>query len=164
MQHGRHTACMCRDGPTVRPMGTLLGALVLVGLAGCHRGSQVVTSIEFDGKSRTISTDDVTCTKQLDGGLLILVLGGPQRTVRVLLTEQGRLAVQKAALRYDDLAGFVADPGEVTATKVDDTFTFSGRMPPNPGEAQWHTFKIETTCPAYQEAPPSPQFPRRGAP
>ena len=32
------------------------------------------------------------------------------------------------------MAGFVADSREVSATKVDDTFTISGRMPPNPGE------------------------------
>jgi hypothetical protein len=52
------------------------------------------------------------------------------------------------------MAGFVDDAQEVTATKVDDTFTFSGRMPPNPGEAQWHTFKIQITCPGYLDAPP----------
>jgi hypothetical protein len=48
------------------------------------------------------------------------------------------------------MAGLVADPREVTATKVDDTYTFSGRMPPNPGESQWHIFKIETTCPGIK--------------
>jgi hypothetical protein len=51
------------------------------------------------------------------------------------------------------MAGFVADTGEVIATKVDDTFTFSGRMPPNAGESQWHTFKIQTTCPGYAGTP-----------
>jgi hypothetical protein len=45
------------------------------------------------------------------------------------------------------MAGFVADSREITATKVDDAFTFSGRMPPNPGESQWHIFKIQTTPP-----------------
>lgn len=45
------------------------------------------------------------------------------------------------------MGGFVADPREVTATKVDETYTFSGRMPPNPGETRWHIFKIETTWP-----------------
>jgi hypothetical protein len=66
-------------------------------------------------------------------------------------------------LRYDDMAGFVEDAREVTATKIDDTFTFSGRMPPNPGESQWHTFKIQTNCPWYQDAPPTVVNPR-GAP
>jgi Mycobacterium 19 kDa lipoprotein antigen len=151
------------DGPTARSMASVGAVLLSVGLVGCDRGPQIVTSIEFDGKSGSIATKDVVCTKQSIGGLVILVDGGPKRMVRVQLTQQGRLIVQRAGLRYDDMAGFVADPREVTATKVDDTFTFSGRMPPNPGETQWHTFKIETTCPWYQNAQPAVNAPR-GAP
>jgi Mycobacterium 19 kDa lipoprotein antigen len=151
------------DGPTARSMASVGAVLLSVGLVGCDRGPQIVTSIEFDGKSGSIATKDVVCTKQSIGGLVILVDGGPKRTVRVQLTQQGRLIVQKAGLRYDDMAGFVADPREVTATKVDDTYMFSGRMPPNPGETQWHTFKIETTCPGYQNAQPAVNAPR-GAP
>ena len=62
------------------------------------------------------------------------------------------------------MAGFVADSREVTATKVDNTFTFGGRMPPTPGESQWHPFKIQTTCPGYQDAPPPMVDASRGAP
>jgi hypothetical protein len=62
------------------------------------------------------------------------------------------------------MAGLVADPREVTATKVDDTYTFSVRMPPNPGESQWHIFKIETACPGYQDAPPPTMNPQRVVP
>jgi hypothetical protein len=51
----------------------------------------------------------------------------------------------------------VADPHEVDATKVDNTYTFSGRMPPNAGENQWHLFKIEATC-AYIEPPQPPGY------
>ena len=40
------------------------------------------------------------------------------------------------------MCGFVADSREVTATKVDDTFTLSGRVPPNAGESLRHMFKI----------------------
>jgi Mycobacterium 19 kDa lipoprotein antigen len=137
--------------------------LLSMGLAACDRGPQVVTSIEFDGKRGSIETRDVVCTNQPTGGLVILVDGGPKRTIRVQLTQQGRLVVQRAGLRYDDMAGFVGDAREVTATKVDDTFTFSGRMPPNPGESQWHTFKIETSCPGYRDALPSGS-PPLGAP
>jgi hypothetical protein len=36
-------------------------------------------------------------------------------------------------------------------------------MPPNPGESQWHTFKIQTTCPNYVDALP-PKDPGLGAP
>jgi len=137
------------------PMLALVTALLSVGLVACNKGTPVVTSIEFDGKRRSIETTHVVCTKQPTGGMVILVDGGHKRTVRIQLSQEGRLAVQKAGLRHDDLAGFVADAQEVTATKVDDTYTFIGRMPPNPGESQWHTFKIETTCPSYQDALPS---------
>ena len=153
--------CNC---PTTRSMATIVGVLLSVGLVGCNQAAELVTSIEFDGKSRSIATKDGACTKQLNGGLVIVVADGPRRTVRVQLTQQGQLVVQKAGLRYEDMAGFVADPREVTATKVDDTFTFSGRMPPNPGESQWHIFKIETTCRGYQDAPPPTLNPQLGAP
>ena len=152
------------DGPTARSMSSVVAVLLLIGLVGCNKGPQVMTSIEFDGKSRSIETKDVVCTKQLNGGLVILVKGGLNRTVRVELTQEGRIVVQKAGLRYDDIAGFVDDPREVTATKVDDTFNFSGRMPPNQGESQWHFFKIETTCPWYRDALPPTGIAPRGAP
>ncbi len=152
------------EGPTARSTASLVAVLVTVGLVGCTRGPDVVTSIEFDGKIGSIATKDVVCTKQLNGGLVILVIERPQRTVRVQLIQEGRLVVQKVGLRYDDMAGFVEDPREVTATKVDDTYTFNGRMPPNPGESEWHTFKIETSCPIYQNAPPPRMEPPRGVP
>jgi hypothetical protein len=134
------------------------------GLVGCQRGPEVVTSIVFDGETRSITTTDVTCTKQPDGGLVILAQDKRRHMVRLQLSQQARLVVHKAGLRYDDMVGFVADPREVTATKVDDTFTFSGRMPPNPGESQWHTFKIQTSCPGYVDAPPPRLDPGIGAP
>jgi hypothetical protein len=140
-----------------------VSAIVGVMLSGCQRGPEIVTSIVFDGESRSITTRDVLCTRQPGGGLVILVQDKPIHTVRAQLTEKGRLVVQKVGLRHESLAGFVADFREVTATKVDDTFTFSGRMPPNPGESQWHTFKIQTTCPAYVDALP-PKEPGMGAP
>lgn len=142
------------DGQAGRPMAGFVAVLLAVGVVACSKGPQVTTSIEFDGNSRSIETRDVVCTKQPGGGLVILVNGGPKRSVRIQLTQEGRLAVQRAGLRHDDLAGFVDDAREVTATKVDDAFTFSGRMPPNPGESQWHTFKIETSCPVYQDLVP----------
>jgi hypothetical protein len=152
------------DRVTACSVSTVVAVLLSGGLAGCHRGPQVVTTIEFDGATRSITTTDVLCTKQPDGGLVILVRDTPARTARVQFTQQGRLVVQKAGLRYDGMAGFVADSQEVTATKVDDTFTFSGRMPPNAGESQWHTFKIQTTCPGYLDVPPSRMDVPIGAP
>jgi hypothetical protein len=153
------------DDLIARSVSTLAAVLLSGGLVGCHRGGPpIVTSIVFDGEARSITTPDVFCTRQLDGSLVILVADTHTRAVRVQLTEHGRLVVQKAGLRYDDMSGFVADPQEVTATKVDDTFTLGGRMPPNPGESQWHTFKIQTTCPAYEDAVPSQLQPPNGAP
>jgi hypothetical protein len=146
-------------------MVSCVAVLLSVGLVGCDKGPDVVTSIEFDGKTRSFTTKKAVCTRQPDGGLVILVSDGPKRSVRLQLTERGRLVVQKAGLRHDDLAGYVEDPHEVTATRVDDTFTFSGRMPPNPGDSQWHTFKIETSCPGYQDlVPTQPGNPPLGVP
>ena len=109
----------------------------------------------FDGTTQTI-TGQVLCTAQPDGKLVILVNEeGGRKAVRVLLSQDGRLVVQKAGLRYLDVAGYVADPDEVVATKVDDTYTFTGRMPPNPGEREWHMFKIEATCEDVKPLQPS---------
>ena len=133
-----------------------IAALVLVPMltCSCTQEPGSVTTVVFDGTTQTI-TGRVACTSQPDGKLVILVNeDGGKKTIRVLLSEQGRLVVEKAALRYLDHAGYVADPGEVVATKVDDTYKFSGRMPPNAGESQWHLFEIEATCPFVQEAPP----------
>ena len=131
---------------------------LLLALAGCAGGPDVTTKLVFDGQRRTITTKKVSCTNQPGGRLLILVDGGRKRTVRVLLDQQGRLVVRQAGLRYEEFAGYVADPKEVTATKVDETYTFSGRMPPNDGETNWHLFEIETTCP-YVDDPPPPKAP-----
>jgi hypothetical protein len=139
---------------------SILVAVSLSGvLAGCQRGPEVTTSVVFDDVTRTIITSNVTCAKQPDGGLVILVKEKATHTVRVLLSQRGRLVVKKVGLRYEGMAGYVEDAREVTGTKVDDTYTVSGRMPPNQGESQWHTFKIQTTCPGYLDASPSTRQP-----
>jgi hypothetical protein len=138
-------------------VAALIGpALLMVLVAGCARAPDIVTTLVFDGQNRTITTNRVSCTNQADGSLLILVDGGRTQSVRIVVDRRGQLVVERAGLRYQELAGFVADPGEVVATKVDDTYNFSGRMPPKAGETQWHEFEIETTCPSYQDqAPPT---------
>jgi hypothetical protein len=130
-------------------------------LCCCGHETPSDTTVVFDGRTETIK-GVVHCTAQPDGRLLILVNeDGGKKTVRVVLSRRGRLVVERAGLRYDDAAGFVADPREVVATKVDDTYNFSGRMPPNPGEVQAHQFEIETTCPYIADPPPpKPQGPR----
>jgi len=141
-----------------RPSGAVapFGAAALMGVVvGCAPGPNIVTTLVFDGQNHTITTNRVSCTNQADGRLLILVDGGRTQSVRIVVDRHGQLVVERAGLRYQDIAGFVADPQEVVATKVDDTYNFSGRMPPKAGEIQWHEFEIETTCPSYQnQAPP----------
>lgn len=134
-------------------------AVLTGGLTGCERGTDIETSIEFDGERRTIVTTKVSCIRQPDESLVILVSERPTRTVRIHLSERGQIIVQKVGLRYEELTGFVADPAEMTGTKVDDTFTVRGRIPPNDDETDWHTFTIATTCPSYRKAVPSDTVP-----
>jgi hypothetical protein len=144
------------------PVGVAALLLAPLVICSCDRDSATsVTTVVFDGTSQTI-TGQVLCSTQPDGKLVILVnQDGGRKSVRVVLSQKARLVVEKAGLRYLDVAGYVADPGEVVATKVDNTYTFSGRMPPNAGENQWHLFKIEATC-AYIKAarPPGYDGPR----
>ena len=143
----------------------LAAVLGTVLVAGCAAGQPIVTSIVFDGDTHTINTGKVVCTRQpTGGGLVILVQGKPGQLVRIQLTQVGHIVVQKVGLRDGDATGFVADPQEVTGVKVDDSYTVSGRMPPNPDESQWHTFKIQTTCRGYQDAVPHDTVPAIGAP
>jgi len=151
-----------RLSATGRAVPSGIAALVLTALTtcSCSDGPASVTTVVFDGTTQTI-TGHVACTNQPDGKLVILVNEeGGRKSVRVLLSARGRLVVEKASLRYLDHSGYVADPGEVVATRVDDTYKFSGRMPPNAGESQWHLFEIEATCPFVKDAPP----PRLDAP
>lgn len=130
-------------------------ALIVGTLASCTSGPEVVTSIEFDGERRTITTQDVSCIRQPDDSVVILVSGGRQRMVRLHIGRQRRIEVFAVGLRHDDLRGFVADPDAVVGTKVDDTYAVRGRLPPADGEREGHTFSIETSCPGYRDATPN---------
>jgi hypothetical protein len=68
-------------GLTARSVSTIVTVPLLGALIGCQKGPQVVTSIVFDGESRSITTTDVFCTHQLNGGLVILVQDAPPPTV-----------------------------------------------------------------------------------
>jgi hypothetical protein len=138
-----------------------VAALLSLLACSCDREPSSDTTVTFDGRTETI-TGQVECTRQPDGKLVILVNeDGGKKMVRVLLSDVGRLVVHKAGLRYVDIAGYVADPREVVATKVDDTYTFSGRMPPNAREVASHLFEIKTTCPYVKDAPaPTPGGPQ----
>lgn len=57
---------------------TSLSIIVIVGiLSACAgRGPEVVTSIQYDGERRTITTRDVSCVRQPDDSVVILVSEG----------------------------------------------------------------------------------------
>jgi hypothetical protein len=144
----------------------LVGAVLLAGtLGGCARPREdIVTTIEFDGERRTISTANVTCTRFPDGGLVVLVSDGRRHMVRLVLNDARRITALKVGLRHEDLTGFVADPDEMVGTRVDDTYAVRGRMPPNQGEIDSHLFSVETTCPGYRKATPRDTVPALGVP
>jgi len=143
----------------------LVAVLGVLLISACESGMPTVTSIVFDGEPHTINTGTVVCTRQpAGGGLVILAQGKTGQVVRIQLTQVGRIVVQKVGLRDGDATGFVAEPAEITGIKVDDTYTVSGRMPPNRGESGWHTFKIQTACPGYQDAHPHDTVPAIGSP
>ena len=133
------------------------GALLLAPLAGCasERGPLEVTRVVFDGETYMIS-GHVSCATQPDGNLLIhapsrsggisATGAGGKKLVRLVVSETNRLVVEAAGFRFLDVSGFTADSSEMWASKVDDTFTISGRMPPADGETMWHQFTIEVTC------------------
>lgn len=133
-------------------------------LTACARGTAIDTLITFDGDRYTITTAKVTCTRQPDGSLILLVFDKPARIVRMHLSQRGHIAVLKVGFRYDELSGFVADPDQMTGSKVDDTFTVRGRMPPTDGGRDWHSVTIETTCPTYRNAVPQDTVSGIGAP
>lgn len=134
-------------------------ALVLTLTSCVHHRPEVVTTLVFDGRTESIE-GTVTCTIQPNGKLVIFASEGRVRSIRVLLRPKPRLVAEKVSVRYLDVNGYVSDPGEVDATRFDDTYRFTGRMPPNAGETQWHRFEIQTTCPSRRTtAGPVPGHP-----
>ena len=129
-------------------------------VAGCSAESGEQTALVFDGQSYTID-GPVSCTRQVDRRLVIIapvapkwgggVPGRGRRLIRVELTDEARILVKQAAIRIDDIRGFVNDPAEMWATKADNTYTINGRMPPAQGETGSHQFKIEVTCSVVEQ-------------
>nr|MDT0525646.1 hypothetical protein [Streptomyces sp. DSM 41633] len=57
--------------------------------------------------------------------------------------------VTAAGFHIPEGSGFTQDSQEMTAIKVDDAYTISGRMPAEEGRG-WRQVKIEIACPGYQ--------------
>jgi hypothetical protein len=157
-----HTASMRSVGVTAtgRPVLASSAALILVTLVSCSSdpGSPGVTTVVFDGETYTIN-GQIICAKQSDGKLLINAADGGKKLIRVLLSEENRLVVETVGFRFLAANGFTDDPNEAWATKVDNTYTISGRMPPDDGQTAARQFKIDVTCAQIEEFRPGP--PRR---
>jgi hypothetical protein len=89
--------------------------------------------------------------------LLINAAEDGKKLIRVLLGQKNRLVVEAAGFRFMDVNGFTDDSNEAWATKVDGTYTISGRMPPEGGQTAAHQFKIEVTCLQVEEYRPGPR-------
>jgi hypothetical protein len=66
-----------------------------------------------------------------------------------MLATTHRLVVKAAGFHIPEGSGFTKDSQEMTAIKVDDVYTISGRMPVDEGPG-WRQVKLEVTCPGYQ--------------
>ncbi|WP_124712624.1 lipoprotein LpqH [Mycolicibacterium nivoides] len=127
-----------------------VAAITLV--AGCASGGGTSdVSIVLDGDVHTLAAH-VTCTRFPDGNLLIYASPSAtnhRRSVRVMLATTHRLVVTAAGFHLPEGSGFTQDSQEMTAIKVDDVYTISGRMPAEEGPG-WRQVKIEIACPGYQ--------------
>ena len=158
----RDTACMRSVGLTAtgKPVLAAGAALLLATMVGCssNRGSPVVTTVVFDGQTYPIN-GEVSCVNQPDGKLLINAAEGAKKLIRVRLGQENRLVVEAAGFRFNAVNGFTNDSNEAWATKVDNTYAISGRMPPDDGQTAAHQFKIEVTCARVEEFRPVPPRP-----
>jgi hypothetical protein len=143
----------------------LIAGIALVALVSCADdvGPPQDTTVVFDGQTYTIHAP-VSCAIAHDGKLVINTSDGRVKLIRVVLAPDYPLVVQSVGFRHFNVRGFTDDSSEVWATKGDDTYTISGRMPPEERETTWHQFKIEVTCPTIKEYTsehrPPPNIPR----
>ncbi|MEV0673358.1 lipoprotein LpqH [Mycobacterium sp. NPDC050441] len=122
-------------------------------LAGCASGAGLSeVKIVIDGDVHTLAAQ-VTCTRFPDGNLLIYASPSAtnhRQSVRVMLATAHRLVVTAAGFHIPEANGFTKESREMTAIKVDDAYTISGRMPADDRGTGWRQVKIEITCPDYQ--------------
>ena len=137
-------------------------------LAGCASGAGLSeVKIALDGEPHTLAAH-VTCTRFPDGNLLIYASPSQtdhRRSVRVMLATTHRLVVTAAGFRIPEANGFTKDSREMTAIKVDDDYTITGRMPSDDDGGGWRQVKIEIACPGYQRPNgPTDTVPAIGSP
>lgn len=134
-----------------------VAAFLLAMLVGCSANDEKPgeSTVVFDGKTYTIKAH-VSCANQADGTLLINAADGGKKLIRVQLGQENQLVVKAAGFRHMAVNGFTNEPNEAWATKVDGTYTITGRMPPDDGQTTWHQFKIQVTCARIEEYRPTP--------
>jgi hypothetical protein len=106
-----HTAAMCCDRLNTRPVSTVVAALLSGGLAGRHRGPQVVTSIVFDDETRSIRYADVVYTEPVKLQPVDPVAGRADADGSSPTHAAGPTRRSKAGLRYDACAVSWPTPG-----------------------------------------------------
>jgi hypothetical protein len=129
------------------------GTALLVTLVGCssEAGPPQDTTVVFDGQTYTISAP-VKCAMTRHGRLAINAnTERGKKLISMSLTRDPPLVVATVGFRHFNVRGFTNNPNEVFATKADNTYTISGRMPPEEGETAWHQFKIDVTCLQIEE-------------
>lgn len=137
-------------------------------LVGCTSGAGMSeVKIVLDGDVHTLAAQ-VTCTRFPDGNLLIYASPSAtdhRRSVRVMLATAHHLVVTAAGFHIPEANGFTKDSREMTAIKVDDAYTITGRMPADDQGTGWRQVKIEVTCPGYQRPKGPPDtVPALGSP
>lgn len=154
------------DAVTARSVRSCGAALVLAVSTGCASAPPTDVRIVVDGHTDTVPAQ-VVCTKVGDDKLVIYASPSSfdsTKRIRVLLDTDYRLVVKTVGFHLPEANGFTADSDEMVATKVDDTYTISGRIPPADGRIEWRQLEIVVTCPGYTEQQPSDRQPGLGAP
>jgi hypothetical protein len=142
---------------------TANAALLAVTLVGCssNGGPPQDTTVIFDGQTYTIHAA-VNCAMTRNGKLAISAnTERGKKLIAVSLTRDPPLVVNSVGFRHFNVRGYTNNPSELFATKVDNTYTISGRMPPEEGETAAHQFKIDVACPKITEYTPGYRPPGR---
>ncbi len=146
--------CVSRTSTGQRVLAT--GTVLLTTLAGCssYTPPPQDTTVLFDGETYTIHAP-VNCAMSAIGRLGIGInTEHGKKLIAVLMTREPPLVVYSVGFRHFNVRGYTNNPAEVFATKVDNTYTISGWMPPDEGEQKGHQFKFEVTCLEIREYVP----------
>ena len=148
--------CVSRTSTGQRVLAT--GTVLLATLVGCSSDDQPPqdTTVLFDGETYTIHAP-VNCAMAANGRLGIGAnTERGKKLISVSITRDPPLVVNSVGFRHFNVRGYTNNPDEVFATKVDNTYTISGRMPPDEDEKEGHQFKFEVTCLEIREYAPGP--------